>query len=601
VNQGNPFFLEEIVRTLAETKVLEGSSGNYRLIRPIEAVQVPATVQVILASRIDRLSLEDKHLLQIAAVIGRRVPFFLLQAVADVPDEALRDGLDRLQSAEFVFETGLFPDLEYSFKHAITQEVTYGGILQDRRRELHAQIVNSIETLHHNRLGEHVELLAYHTVRGELREKAVSYLFQAGVKAAKHSAPDNAEDVYEQALALLEALPDTRYKLEQSFEIRLEMRSVLSILGETRLASQRLREAESFAESLNDERRLGRVSAMMASNDCQLAELDAAFANGTRALTIAERIADSTLRSTAVSNLAMLYYYRAEYERTVEVVTTDLARGPDDLGFYASSAPGAASLPGPISTHCWRIRSLAELGRFSVAGAYAHEIIRLAEPTRGAFPIGMAHLAAGWYFLAQGNWAQARDLIERGVAEYRKGNIILALPHAVASSARLLAQLGESSEALNRLQEGEELLEWRIAAGTIDQAGMDYHWLGRAALLLDKSDDAQRLANCSLQYSPSHPGFAAHALHLLGDISTYPEQFSIEEGNTFYRKALALAEPRGMRPLIAHCHFGLSKLYRRTDKHEQAREHLTTATSMYREMDMRFYLEQAEAESSLIV
>ena len=191
VNHGNPFFLEETVRTLVETKALEGSSGSYRLTRPIEAIQVPATVQVILASRIDRLSLEDKHLLQIAAVIGRRVPFSLLRAVADLPDDALRGGLDRLQAAEFVYETGLFPDLEYSFKHAITQEVAYGGILQDRRRELHAQIVSSIETLHHNRLDEQIELLAHHALRGELREKAVAYLLQAGLKAGGHSrAPD---------------------------------------------------------------------------------------------------------------------------------------------------------------------------------------------------------------------------------------------------------------------------------------------------------------------------------------------------------------------------------------------------------------------------
>jgi predicted ATPase len=153
-NHGNPFFLEETVRTLAETKALEGSSSSYRLIRPVETIQAPATVQVILASRIERLSLEDKHLLRLAAVIGRSVPFSLLRAVADLPDDALRDGLDRLQAAEFVYETGLFPDLEYGFKHALTQEVAYGGILQDRRRELHARIVNALETLHQERVRE---------------------------------------------------------------------------------------------------------------------------------------------------------------------------------------------------------------------------------------------------------------------------------------------------------------------------------------------------------------------------------------------------------------------------------------------------------------
>ena len=320
VNHGNPFFLEETVRTLLETKALEGSSGSYRLTRPIEAIQVPATVQVILASRIDRLSLEDKHLLQIAAVIGRRVPFSLLRAVADLPDDALRGGLDRLQAAEFVYETGLFPDLEYSFKHAITQEVAYGGILQDRRRELHAQIVSSIETLHHNRLGEQIELLAHHALRGELREKAVSYLFQAGLKAGRHSALRIAAGWYDQAMRVLEALPDSRYKLEQSFDIRIQVRSALTNLGETRNALQPLREAEALAEKLNDERRRGLVYALLCIMNCYHGELDEALASGARALATAEQIGDASLRLVTGIYLHGRYY-RGEYERVVELAT----------------------------------------------------------------------------------------------------------------------------------------------------------------------------------------------------------------------------------------------------------------------------------------
>jgi predicted ATPase len=115
-------------------------------------------------------------------------PFALLQAIAELPDDAFRRGLDHLQAAEFLYETRLFPDLEYSFKHALTHEVTYGGLLQDRRRELHARVVDAIETLHRDRLGEQVERLAHHAVRGDLREKAVPYLRQAGLKAAARPA-----------------------------------------------------------------------------------------------------------------------------------------------------------------------------------------------------------------------------------------------------------------------------------------------------------------------------------------------------------------------------------------------------------------------------
>jgi class 3 adenylate cyclase len=135
--EGNPFFLEESIRTLVETGVLVGERGAYRLAQALPTIQVPATVQAVLAARIDRLSSEEKRLLQTAAVIGNEVPLPLLQAIAELPEDSLHRGLSHLQAAEFLYETRLFPDREYTFKHALTHEVTYGSLLQDRRRTLH--------------------------------------------------------------------------------------------------------------------------------------------------------------------------------------------------------------------------------------------------------------------------------------------------------------------------------------------------------------------------------------------------------------------------------------------------------------------------------
>src|SRR5262249_4284096 len=155
---------------------------------------------------------------------------------------------------------------------------------------------------------------------------------------------------------------------------------------------------------------------------------------------------------------------------------------------------------------------------------------------------------------------------------------------------------GEASEALSRLREGEQLVEPLAARGFVVTLGQLYARLGRAALALGRLDDARRVAHHAVESSLRQPGFAAHAQHLLGDIATHPDRFDAESGEAHYRQALALAEPRAMRPLIAHCHLGLGKLYRRTGQQQEAQEHLATATTMYREMDMRFYLEQAEAE-----
>src|SRR5207249_3695443 len=259
VRRGNPFFLEETVRTLVETKALAGERGRYRLTQPVQAIQVPPTVQAMLAARIDRLPPEDKRLLQVTSVVGKDVPFALLQAIAELQDEALRRGLESLQSAEFLYETGLYPDLEYSFKHALTHEVTYDGLLRERRRQLHARLVAVVEALYRDRLSEQIERLAHHALRGELREKAVHYLRQAGLKAAARSALPDARAWFEQALGVLEALPDSRSALEQGVEIRLELRPVLMQLGEVRRMLERLREAETLAERLNDDRQRGRV------------------------------------------------------------------------------------------------------------------------------------------------------------------------------------------------------------------------------------------------------------------------------------------------------------------------------------------------------
>ena len=221
--EGNPFFLEESIRTLVETKFLVGERGSHRLEKTLESTQVPVTVQAVLAARIDRLPPDEKRLLQSAAVIGKDVRLGLLQAIADQSEEEISRGLFRLQAAEFLYETSLFPEVEYTFKHALTHEVAYGSLLQERRHVLHIRIVETIERLYPDRQGEHVELLAHHAARGELWEKAVEYLHQAGKKAAARSATREAIAYFEQALEALRYLPENRRTIEQAISIRVDL------------------------------------------------------------------------------------------------------------------------------------------------------------------------------------------------------------------------------------------------------------------------------------------------------------------------------------------------------------------------------------------
>ncbi|MFQ5830400.1 MAG: AAA family ATPase, partial [Candidatus Methylomirabilia bacterium] len=255
--EGNPFFVEEIVRTLVETHVLVGERGAYRLAKAIQAVQAPATVQAVLAARIDGLPPEEKRLLQEASVIGKDVPFALLQAIVEEPEEPLRRRLAHLQAAEFLYETSLFPDLEYTFKHALTHEVSYGSLLQEQRRILHGRSAAAIEAIYADRLAEHTEALARHYQRSQAWEKALDYLVWAGDKASVAYANESAIAFYTQALEAAARAPSTEGG--RVAEIRLKRGATFYSLANLSAATEDLEYALDEARRAGSRRMEGEI------------------------------------------------------------------------------------------------------------------------------------------------------------------------------------------------------------------------------------------------------------------------------------------------------------------------------------------------------
>src|SRR5262249_1126375 len=204
--EGNPLFLEASGRARVETRVRVGERGAYRQVQLLPTIQVPATVQAVLAARIDRLSPDEKRLLQTAAVVGTDVPFPLLRAVAEVPETDLRRLLAYLQAAEFLYETRLFPEGADTFKPALTYQVAYEGLVYGGRGEMHRGMREAIEAQGGERLAEQIERLAHHALRGEVWDKALPYLQQAGEKAAARSAHTEAIGLITTALELVRTL-----------------------------------------------------------------------------------------------------------------------------------------------------------------------------------------------------------------------------------------------------------------------------------------------------------------------------------------------------------------------------------------------------------
>jgi class 3 adenylate cyclase/tetratricopeptide (TPR) repeat protein len=591
--RGNPFFLEETVRTLVETKALEGERGAYRLVRPVQSLQIPATVQTMLAARIDRLPVEEKQLLQAASVIGKDVPSVILAPLAGLSAEALRRGLGHLQEAEFLYETCLFPDPEYTFKHALTHEVTYGNLLQDRRRTLHARIVETIERLYPDRLPEQVERLAHHAFRSEEWGKALTYLRQAGAKAFARSAHREALPYFERALTALTHLPETRDTLQQAIDVRFDLRNALFPLAEWGRIEGCLREAELLAKTLDDRWRLGWVSAYMCSHQLQTgghARDVRAFAQRVEA--IGETLSSVPHQVAAQYYLVMACYLSGDY-RTTEQVCRSLMQSLE--GERTRERFGVATFPAVLS-RAYLARALAERGVFDEGEVHGKEAIRIAEALDHPYSVIFACLWLAYLNGVKGELSQAARLLERAVAQCRDWNIAFLNPIALASLGHVYASSGRIGEGVTLLQQ----------ALTAHESGIGYFHsisivqLGEAYLLADQVEDARVRAEQAviLTRERGECGHEAWALRLLGEIASHHRRPDVATAEAHYGAALALGSELEMRPVVARCHLGLGKLYRRAGKPRGAREHLSMGTMMCREMDMRFWLEQAQAEGT---
>lgn len=590
-SEGTPLFLEEMVRSLTETRALEGEPGAYRMARRLDEIRVPATVQSVLAARVDRLRPELKSLLQLASVIGKDVPVALLQGMANTDVAALEPQLAQLQASDLLYPSKGLQQRRVSFNHDLTREVTYEGIPFGRRRELHALVVRTVEMQSGDRLDENVDRLAYHALRGGLWEKAVDYHLQAGMRAILRSANREAVALFEDALEAVKHLPKNEAREKSAIDLRLMANTAMISLGELERMIEILGEAEALAKGIDDRRRFASVNTQLSIAYWLRGDHQRALAAGKAALATAVEIEHPALQLAASFNIGMAYHGIGEFEKAIRYHDGIYRQLTGDLRLHRA---GWAAYP-IVFVHTFMASSFIERGDFTAAKRHVDEGCEFADAMTHPYSQAMIYDYRGYYLLSQGQVEEAVAVFEQAL-DYCRDYEILNLYRSVAAKlGTAYARCGRAEEAIALLEPVTDLDDF-LKGGT-------YIWLwlflglGEAYLASGRVEDALDIVNKGVELTSAtgeHPHHA-YALRLLGGIEAARGASGIAKAEQCYRDAITKAESCAMRPLAAHCRRDLGKLLLAAKREADALGAFERAARIFDDLDLPLFRDETRS------
>lgn len=543
---GTPLFLEESVRALADTGALAGRPGAYRAARPIETMQIPSTVHAVLAARIDRLPARQKSLLQTAAVIGQEIPVELLQPIAGVDGESLQALLAELQAAEFLYQSRLLPEPQYTFKHALTHRVAYESVLKERRRAVHLKLIDIIETRYANRLDEHVESLAHHALGAQERLKAVRYLHRSAAKALQRSAHTQAIRYLKQGLALIAALPDARERLKQ--ELDYQKAIGVAMMAAKGWAAQEVLDAytraQALCESLGDERELfialrGEGQYRMTGGQPEIARR-----LGHRCVGLAERSKDIGVRIETHHVFWTNSFFMGEYAEAGSHCASGISlyeRTRDHALTYVYSGhdPGVCCRCFAALVHCL-------CGQPDRSLAICRDALELARQLDHPLTTAIVYWTYSLAHLFRGEPLAARDWAERTIAISEEYLLPLTRFQGILNAGCALAQLGDLDEGIARMREGIA----GIGATGADM-GLPYFSAVLGEALAKAGQPDAGLAEIERGLSSADRRGArfqiSEILRLKGDVLAMVSKSNRSEALACYRESVVLADKQGAK------------------------------------------------------
>jgi DNA-binding SARP family transcriptional activator/tetratricopeptide (TPR) repeat protein len=582
-SDGNAFVVVEVMHALCEGAVVPGA----RHLPP------PTRVRELVRQRLERLSGQGRRLVAVAAVIGRRFDFSLVHRAAELSEREAAGGVEELVRRRVLRGAG--EGLEFS--HDYIREVASGEVPPPLRVSLHRRVAESLEELSGQDTGAQALALATHYRQGEIWDKATRYFREAARHAAAHSAHQEAVACYEEALGALWRLPTTSERLGWELDLRLDLRPSLYSLGRSAELLHDLREAERLAETLDDRHRLGQVSAYVSNHAWLTGDLPRALQSGQRALALAGTLGDPRLAVEANFRLGQIHWSLGQF---AEALSFFERSGTKPYGDERWDLPDwLAELGIAEFSLYWPALPLTELGRFDDALAAAQRALEFARRVERPFALAGAFGSMGFAHLFQGRFDDAAVFFEHGLDVCRRWEVSLHRSWLAGLLGYTLALSGRVENGLALLHEAVEEAE---RSGRVVTQTRRFAWLGVASLMAGRPDDAAMWADRALEQSRQRGerGVEAWALRVRAEVSSTGGRRALASARERYQEALTLADTLGMRPLVAHCHLGLGRLYRRAGDGVKAETSLRTATTMYNEMDMRFWQQSAVAELGLL-
>jgi DNA-binding SARP family transcriptional activator len=565
VSEGNPFVVAETMRTI--------DAGH---VPTEDGTALPDAVRAMTTRRLSRLSERAQRLVAIAAVIGRELDFALLRRSAGLGELDASEALEELVRADVLRESGD----RFEIAHDRIRDVVSSGLLSARRRALHAAVADALEALHHDRLGAHSAELAHHHQAAGNWDKAVTHLRTAGTHAAARGAYREAVGFFEQALAALGRLPRSRATLKLEVDLRIELRDWLMPLGELPRLATYVRDAETFAQALQDDRRLSLTLGHLAHFEWSTGNPRRALDAAERAAAIAARLDDPALHILANFYLGEVHHSLGHHHVAVDHLRRNVALTGGEGVYERYAGPGLV----PLQSRYWLAFSLAELGEHREALEIATAAYETARAIQHPYSFAFAAYAVGRLQLMRGMVADALDSLERARELVESREIVQVRPVVNAWLGCAWTVAGRPTDGIPLIQEAVEQAAAVFRVGRVVVSTR----LAEALLAAGRLREALRAATEAVALARQHQerGNEASALLALADVYAALDGSSPDTVEQRYAEARDLAGALSMRPVVAGCHRGMGRFLRRIGRSELGNEHLGMAARLFAEIGL---------------